>query len=354
MRTHTLSVKGYSLFIFLFYFSFTTYSQQESFLEKPTYEEVQTLFQKIGTYDKMVIQTNLDSLMLNKKSRGDQPATIFFHGENQPILKFQTKIKARGKFRRVKCDIAPLKLNFSKSELVDYGLYRNFDKLKLVTHCYLDGSVNDVVLKEHWVYKMHNHISDYSFQVKLFTVIYEHDNDPSRTIEGEGFIIEPDVEMAYRNNTEIVDSMGTKIQDVTPDSYHNLLMFNYMIGNTDWNIPMQKNMKFLRKDGIAKLIIVPYDFDNCKLVDAPYMSLYPDAKVVKLDNRYAKEKFLSKDALHQKISFFKPLNIKSKLFCFHQCEKLKRGEKLNMQSYLRPFFKSIKKKKKMGKLFLTP
>ena len=351
MKTNILKIKKLCFSIFFFTILISMDAQDDS-TGVISYQDVQTLFQKIGTYDKMVIKTDLDSIIINKKSTNDQPATILFYGEKQPTLKFNTKIKARGKYRRVKCEIPPLKLNFSKSELSDQNLYRNFDKLKLVTHCSIDGKMNDVVLKEHWVYKMYNTISDHSFNVKLFSIEYVHNKDANRKWEGECFILEPSEEMAYRYEGEIVDTMAAKIKDVTSKSYHHFLMFNYMIGNTDWKISTQKNLKFLRCPETEKLIVVPYDFDNCRFVDAPYMTLYPDAKVRKLDNRHVKQKFTSKVALHEEIELFKSLNDELNLHCYYQCEKLIRSEKLKMKSYLKPFFKCLKKKKRLENEFL--
>ena len=352
MKTYTHFLKRLCISIFLIHFFSPTFSQLELPQKEVTYKEIHTLFQAIGTYDKMIIETDLDSLIINKRSGTDQPATITFKGENQTDLKFQIKVKARGKYRRVKCDIPPLKLNFSKSEISDLGLYRFFDKLKLVTHCYLDGSVNNAILKEHWVYKLYNNVSNHSFNTNQYSITYQHTNDPNRKIEGEGFIIEPNNEMAFRNDAELIDSLGVRLKDITPKSFHQLNMFNYMIGNTDWNIIMQKNVKFLRIKNEKNLIAVPYDFDNCKFVDAPYMIYYPDAKVVKTDNRYIKEKFLSKEALHQEMAFFKSKNNDTQLHCYLKCNKLLRSEKLNMKSYLNQFFKKLKRKKKMEALFL--
>ena len=267
MRTHTFFLKSYSLAFSLFLFSFSAFSQLEFPEKKVSYDDIHTLFQAIGNYDKIVISTDLDSLFLKKRSTTDQPAIISFHGENQPNLQFNIKVKGRGKYRRVKCDLPPLKLNFSKSEIADLGLFRNFDKLKLVTHCYLDGRVNNVVIKEHWVYKMYNSVSQHSFNVNPYSVVYQHIDDPNRTIEGEGFIIEPNEEMAFRNDAELVDTLGVKNSNITPESFHHFVMFNYMIGNTDWKFSLQKNMKFLRFENDKNLVVVPYDFDNSKFVD---------------------------------------------------------------------------------------
>jgi hypothetical protein len=42
-----------------------------------------------------------------------------------------------------------------------------------------------------------------------------------------------------------------------------------MIGNTDWSVPALHNVVILKEPG-ALPIVVPYDFDWCGLVNAPY------------------------------------------------------------------------------------
>ena len=351
MKINTQIIKSFSLFIFLFLSSISIYSQSKSSPKEITYEEITTLFQKLEVYSSLVIQTDLDSMFINKRIENEQPAIISFYGDDQPVLKFKAKIEARGKFRRVKCDIPPLKLNFSKSELAELGLHKKFDKFKLVSHCFFDGSANDALLKEYCVYKMHNHISPYSFRVRPFTIIYQDSKNPWRVIKGECFLLEPNKEMAFRNGGKLVDAIGLTPEDFTAESYHHLIMFNYMIGNTDWNIIAQKNLKYLRKKGVEKLILVPYDFDHSKIVDPPYMSTYTASKRKRRDNRHVTERFHNREALFQELEFFQSLEIYQVAVC-NECEKLHRSEKKRMRLYLKPFFKSIKEMKKMQELFL--
>ena len=105
------------IFIFLFQSSIQIYSQSNLPVKKKSHQDLTTLFQELENYQKLIIQTDLDSMILNKNLDRYQPATISFYGKNQPTLKFKSKVKARGKFRRLKCNIPPLKINFSKSML---------------------------------------------------------------------------------------------------------------------------------------------------------------------------------------------------------------------------------------------
>jgi hypothetical protein len=47
-------------------------------------------------------------------------------------------------------------------------------------------------------------------------------------------------------------------------------VFQYLIGNTDWSVWALHNVVLLREDNTALPVVVPYDFDWCGLVGAPY------------------------------------------------------------------------------------
>ena len=61
MKISILCYKRLFLYLLMFQFSISLFSQLESPQKEVTYEEIQTLFQSIGTYEKLVIQTDLDS-----------------------------------------------------------------------------------------------------------------------------------------------------------------------------------------------------------------------------------------------------------------------------------------------------
>ncbi len=51
-----------------------------------------------------------------------------------------------------------------------------------------------------------------------------------------------------------------------------VVIFQYMIGNTDWSVPKNHNIKLLadKEDSSAKPFVVPYDFDYSGLVNTDY------------------------------------------------------------------------------------
>jgi hypothetical protein len=78
--------------------------------------------------------------------------------------------------------------------------------------------------------------------------------------------------MAKRNDCRELDLK--KLQaEATDRKYMTMVnLFQFMIGNTDWSVPGDHNIKLIqhRDSANARPFAVPYDFDFGGLVDAPY------------------------------------------------------------------------------------
>merc|ERR1712065_112318 len=76
--------------------------------------------------------------------------------------------------------------------------------------------------------------------------------------------------VAERNNLKSY-KRDLRSQDVTKKgSLDKLVLFQYMIGNLDWEIGKQHNIKLLRGANNGLPVAVPYDFDYAGFVDASY------------------------------------------------------------------------------------
>ncbi len=75
--------------------------------------------------------------------------------------------------------------------------------------------------------------------------------------------------MAARNGLVAVERK-LKPYQVQKDAFLNMAVFEYLIGNTDWSIQYQQNIKLLAEDSMSVPIAVPYDFDHAGIVSAPY------------------------------------------------------------------------------------
>ena len=54
------------------------------------------------------------------------------------------------------------------------------------------------------------------------------------------------------------------------ETFLKMAVFQYLVGNTDWSVEYQQNIKLIAKDSMAIPSTVPYDFDHAGIVGAPY------------------------------------------------------------------------------------
>lgn len=228
-----------------------------------------------------VLEVNLEfdiaSLKANKLSGEDyQAALSFSNGDTKEV--WNIEVKPRGKYRRMKCvDVPPLKLKFKKGDLKLKGLSTSND-LKLVPQCIEDESqAKEILLREFLVYKMYNVITDDSYRVQLLKINYV-DSKTGQSDSQMAFLIEDTAQLRERINAKKFKFDGG-IEDSLMNREHlkTVALFNYMIGNFDYNPILAKNVKPVLKNG--KVNFVPYDFDFAVMVKAPYATLSDEIKI---------------------------------------------------------------------------
>ena len=215
------------------------------------------------------LYANLDSLLSLKNTETQLPATFQFTDQRGNRKSHQVTIKPRGKFRRRFCDFPPLKIKFSKPELQSAGLSPH-NELKLVTHCVEDKQEStEQVFREYLAYRLYNILTPVSFRVQLARMTYIDTGNNNRKIKRWGLLIEDLEELEQRTGLAEFDTLGAPRNRFHPNHEKIASLFQYMIGNTDWNPAILHNIKTLKnKEG--KLIPVPYDFDFATLVQASY------------------------------------------------------------------------------------
>ncbi|PHK97700.1 hypothetical protein CGL56_14835 [Neolewinella marina] len=229
------------------------------------------LYQELATEAVDVVLTlPVDSI--RKDTRTPQPATFSYTDGDGEVLTLGTEASLRGKFRRTRCATPPLKLNFSKKELRAAGLL-DHDKYKLVTTCYADSTATALLLKEYLAYRAYALFSPdahYRTQLLRLTIRDLSGSHPETT--AYAFLIEDADEMAARAGGKEIDelpSLDADLFDPTAEATH--AMFQYLIGNADWSLALNRNVKLVqRPDG--SLLPVGYDFDFSGWVGAPYAS----------------------------------------------------------------------------------
>ncbi len=195
------------------------------------------------------------------------PAVLTYHlSETDSVVK-NIKVRARGNIRRTSiCDFPPLMLNFKVKDSFD-SEFSGINKLKIVPYCRV--GFEQYVLKEYLVYKLFNVVTEYSLRVRLFRITYLNTAKEKKPLTQYGFAIEPVEILERRTGTREVEGRLTQ-RDLRQDMLDKVAVFNYMIGNTDWSVPIHHNVIILQ-DALnlypKENMIVAYDFDYSGLVN---------------------------------------------------------------------------------------
>jgi N-glycosylase/DNA lyase len=239
-----------------------------------------SIFEQLSEGEKPIqvtISTDLESLINERRGEDAQAALLTFSTPDKREYQLEVEVSSRGKFRRRRCDFPPLRLDFSRRHLEEQGFDRSFRKLKLVTHCLEDARISqDNIVKEYLVYQLYRELTDFSFRARLARIDYLDTEQKLRRIRRYGIFLEEVDELAQRHGLEECKNCYGMVGPQLDADIENLMcVFQYMIGNTDWDINMVRNIKLLMPADSSRFIPTPYDFDFAGFVSPSYA--VPDA-----------------------------------------------------------------------------
>lgn len=238
---------------------------------KPQTIQSQSIFDLMDHQEVLELQifTNMDQLDSMRKTNNYQPATLSFINKENTTSKWAVKIRPRGKYRRRICQKPPLKLNFVKKQLEAANLNKD-DELKLVTQCIPGKDGKDYILREYLTYQLYNILSEASFHAQLVKIQYNC-TATGQTDESWGIVIEDEKGLERRLNAKVCeDCYGRPKEEFMQKCLSTATLFQYMIGNADYSITMNRNIKILKPKKEEVYRVAPYDFDFSGLVNASY------------------------------------------------------------------------------------
>jgi hypothetical protein len=179
-----------------------------------------------------------------------------------------TTVRTRGHFRKSSetCTYPPLLLQFAKTEPVKGSLFGKYSKLKLVMPCQGD----QYVVREWMVYRLYNLVTPKSLRARLVSVQLEDAKKKTNATPFYGILLEEEKDMARRNNASIVNAKLVRPEHTEKQAFLTMAVFQYLIGNTDWSVQYQQNIKLISTDPSSIPVAVAYDFDHAGIVNAPY------------------------------------------------------------------------------------
>lgn len=230
--------------------------------------------------DEVIVLNLRGDLKTVFNDRGDDPqyhsATLQYKADLDTI-NIPIKIKTRGHFRKIStnCKYPPILLNFKKSTIPKNSIFEGLDKVKLVTPCQGER----YVIHEYLVYKLYNLITPKSFKARLVKVIFQDTVKNKSSIPYYTILLEAEKQMAKRNQSSPMKKIGLRPEATQREDFLKMAVFEYLIGNTDWSVQYQQNMKLFTTDSTSLPIVIPYDFDHAGIVRAPYANPAPELKL---------------------------------------------------------------------------
>jgi hypothetical protein len=91
--------------------------------------------------------------------------------------------------------------------------------------------------------------------------------------------------MAHRCGAILTEKKSLRAEQTHPPDFLKMAVFEYLIGNTDWSVQYQQNVKLIAKDSFTLPSPVPYDFDHAGIVRAPYAKPAPELELSSMQTR---------------------------------------------------------------------
>jgi len=259
------------LLVSIFLISVINKAQTEEFSINDTLGQEVDLFGKTEMLH-FTLESDFKKFRKEKFKGKYQKALLKYKINDSTEINKNVRIKARGEFRRKHCSFPPIRLNWRKTEVVK-NAFSQYYKLKMVTHCSGSKYYEQYVFKEYLCYKLYNILSDMSFRVRLIDVEYIDTGKKKKKEHNTfAFFIEDLDMLAKRSNAFVVESDKLGIRSVEKDNAMQVGFFQFMVGNADWSVPGQHNVKLLKSKNFeeTQAWAVPYDYDYCGMVNASY------------------------------------------------------------------------------------
>jgi hypothetical protein len=253
----------------------------------------------------------------------DQPLEIIVHVDIKKLIKSNAedeflegqitidrktspiRLKPRSNYLKESCSFPPVSFNFSKTEFDDQSL-NQLGKMKQVNACELQKTYEQYILREYLIYRAFNLLSDKSLKVRLLKIDYVDQKGKAETVTRWGFVLENQYQMASRLEGVMVKSERIDEKNTNRQQMVMLAIFQFMIGNTDWQVSKLHNIYLLKllTDTKAEPYAIPFDFDYTGMVNAAYATPSPVLGIESFRERLFWGKCYSRQELQNAIDVF--------------------------------------------------
>ncbi len=335
MNTKTSIHSHYGFWAILLLFFYTASATFAQAPQKPA-----SVFEQITSIDGGLLELEIDltEIINNKNTNTYFPGNIKVHN----VKTFKVEIRPRGKYRRRVCDVPPLKIKFSKKELRAAGL-DTLNEVKVVTPCEFTAEGEALLLKEYLAYRMYEKLDPkYSVRARLVKIKFIDKHVEVQKPASYCILLEHEEELSARLGGSMVEAYNLKMDTMEMRKTSLTVMFEYMIGNTDWDLSSFRNIYLFRPNTGGKIMPIPYDFDFSGLVSAPYAIPTSESGLRRVQDRYLMARDIPSSFLRQAVQTIKGSKADIGTIC--TATYLPDNVSKEVMRYLNTFFEAVESK----------
>jgi hypothetical protein len=278
----------------------------------------------------------------NPESTTRYPATLTVAAADGAPRNIAVKLSARGHFRRMarNCSVVPLRVEFPRDGMAGTP-FDGQTTLKLGTGCEDSKEYEQITLREYLQYPLFNLVTPLSFRARLARATYTDEKSKKKSAARYALFIEHENDVARRAEGRVVELSRVVFKDLEDQALTRMMLFEYMIGNTDFSIWALHNVRIVQKPD-RTLLGVPYDFDLSGLVHAPYAT--PDRRLGlrSVVDRLYRGPCRSTDEFDAAAAPFRAKHAEM-LALIEGMRNLDQGLRGEMKEYVESFFRAIDK-----------
>ena len=278
------------------------------------------------------------------------PATISFPAADGSVQSMPLRIRTRGHSRRNvrTCTFAPLRLEFDKARTKG-TLFDGHGALKLGTHC--RAGQQEIILREHAIYETFNLLTPRSFRSRVAKMTYLDAATGKLVAEEAGLFVEDDDDVAKRMEGRIVAVEKPLFASIDAGSLNLMMLFEYMIGNTDFSIIEQHNVRLVQTQA-GRRFAVPYDFDYAGLADADYARPSKALPIASVRDRLFRGPCRTADEWQPYLDQLRA--VKGKAMALFEAPGLSPEYRKDARSYLEQFYRILDEPAALKRAILDP
>jgi hypothetical protein len=299
----------------------------------------------------VTLTTNLGKVIDNKMKNEIIDGRFTFRDGADTLYNEMVRLSSRGQFRKENCYTPSLKVYFKSDKPSQLSPLHS---LKLACSCKTGDYYDQLLLKEYLAYKIYNLLTEKSFRVRLMHLNFEDSLKKKKGFGEYAFLIEDADAMAKRNHCkELKDEIRLKTESTDRNQMTLVAIFQYMIGNTDWSVPYNHNVRLikLKKDTIIRPFPVPYDFDYAGLVNADYAVPSPELGTESVLERSYRG--FPRNMAELELVLTPMREKKEEIYAvIRNCAPLSRKNKDEMIGYLEEFFKIVSNNNRIQSVFI--